>query len=60
MSKEYAICPNCKKSNLVIEPRRNEQICVFCGQLFIILNKKETKLISEPKNNQRNRTTRNT
>jgi hypothetical protein len=59
MPKAYTTCPYCNKSNQIIEHKREEQNCVFCGQPFMISHKKETKLLSEPESIQK-RTMRET
>ena len=55
MSTIYKLCPHCHNSNPIEDPESFEQNCVFCGQPFMIPQEKETKIISEPIEDQRNR-----
>lgn len=55
MSTNYVLCQHCNKSNPVEDPKRLEQTCIFCGQPFMIPQEKETKLVSEPVKDQKNR-----
>jgi hypothetical protein len=55
MSKEYALCPHCQRSNPIEDPDLFEQTCIFCGKPFMIPNEKETQLISKPVKDQKNR-----
>ena len=55
MTTEYVLCQHCHKSNPVEDPTQLEQTCIFCGQPFMIPPKKETKLVSDPVTDQKNR-----
>ena len=57
MTTKYVLCQHCNKSNPVEDPTNIEQNCIFCGQPFMISQEKETKLVSEPVNDQKNRIT---
>ena len=48
MSMKYVLCSHCRRPNPLKNSVRKEQTCIFCGRPFMVSEKKETRLVSDP------------